>query len=273
MKTRNILLAVSGGIVLFGLLLAVHHRLSADPVRTVSDPEAESFTVRVGTVASGFEIPTLQDLENTAQEIIRVIPIKRISAPGQDLLTTARVQEVIRTSCGLAAGDEIRIYEPCLFYVRSKQDSFPGTVPEPGWFDIRYGSLPMRQQEEYLVFLVPHQISELYSETETDRKTFRYANPFGSAFPGQNGGVCLSGGSVVHEMTEAERELQQLLAAAESPGRSERIEELSAVVAAEQAARLLKWNSVKGYAFLASSSGEKDRLERLIHEVNEKYYP
>ena len=270
MKIRRTVLIICLLLVAAAFLAGFVKRKRTPAVPVTSDAEMKGFTFHTDFAADAGRIPTADELQNEAEEILVIKPISRTMSQNMDMLTTAEVTKTIRSKTGLQQGDSIRIYEPSLYYVRDPSQNLPGTIPEPGWVTAHYYALPMNQQTEYLVFLVSPGYPEEYHKTEMAAHTFLFAYPSASAFSRKHGGVYLQQADST-EASPAEQELQELLSRPDSAAYESRIRELQDQIAQEIAAHRLTWKDVRVYGFITDNEEPKATLETLITEIFKRY--
>ena len=270
MKVRRTVLIICLILVTAAFLTGFVKRKKTPAVPVTADAEMEGFTFHTDFAADANRIPTADELQNKAEEILVVKPVSRTMTQNMDMLTTAEVTKTVRSKTGLQAGDRIRIYEPSLYYVRDASKPMPGTIPEPGWVTSRYYTLPMKQQTEYLVFLISPEYPEEYHQSELAIHTFLFAFPSASAFSAEYGEVFLQQTDSA-EPSPAEKELQELLARPDSAAYQSRIRELQEQIMQEIAARRVTWKDVKAYGFVTDNEAAKATLEKLITEVFKRY--
>lgn len=267
MKIRRTVLIICLLLITAAFLAGFIKRKKTPPIPVTPDAEMEGFTFHTNFAADADRIPTADELQNEAEEILVIKPISRTMSQNMDMLTTAEVKKTIRSETGLQKGDSIRIYEPSLYYVRDPSQNLPGTIPEPGWVTARYYTLPMCQQTEYLVFLISPEYPEEYHKTELAAHTFLFAFPSASAFSAKHGEVYLQQADSA-EPSSAEKELQELLARPDSDVYQNRISELQEEIMREIAARRVTWKDVKAFGFITDNEAAKTSLETLIAEIS-----
>ncbi|MBO4838307.1 MAG: hypothetical protein J5493_02930 [Lachnospiraceae bacterium] len=270
MKVRRTVLITCLLLVTVAFLAGFVKRKKSPAVPVTPDAEMEGFTFHTDFAADAGRIPTVDELQSKAEEILVVKPVSRTLTQNMDMLTTAEVTKTVQSKTGLQKGDRIRIYEPSLYYVRDASKPMPGTIPEPGWVTSRYYTLPMCQQAEYLVFLISPEYPEEYHQSELAAHTFLYAYPSASAFSTEHGEIYLQQADNT-EPSPAEKELQELLVRSDSAAYQSRIRELQEQIMQEIAARRVTWKDVKAYGFITDNEAAKAALETLITEILKRY--
>ena len=270
MKIRRTVLIICLLLVAAAFLAGFVKRKRTPAVPVTSDAEMKGFTFHTDFAADAGRIPTADELQNKAEEILVVKAISRTMTQNMDMLTTTEITKTIRSKSGLQQGDSIRIYEPSLYYVRDSSKDMPGTIPEPGWVTAHYYALPMNQQTEYLVFLVSPEYPEEYHKTEMAAHTFLFAFPSASAFSAAYREVYLQQADSAED-SPAEQELQELLGRPDSAAYQSRIRELQDQIIQEIADRRVTWKDVRAYGFITDNEAAKTALETLITEVFKRY--
>ena len=270
MKVRRTVLIICMLLITAAFLAGFVKRKKTPAVPVTADAEMEGFTFHTDFAADANRIPTVDELQSKAEEILVVKPGSRTMTQNMDMLTTAEVTKTVQSKIGLQKGDSIRIYEPSLYYVRDDSKPMPGTIPEPGWVTSRYYTIPMCQQTEYLVFLVSPEYPKEYHKTELAAHTFLYAYPSASAFSLEHGEVFLQLPDSA-EPSPAENELQELLARPDSAAYQSRIRELQDQILQEIAASRVIWKDVRTYGFITDNEAAKAALETLITEIFKRY--
>lgn len=268
MKFRRVILMTCLLLITGAFAAGVINRSKATGIQIVSDSELDNFSVNLVFEQKPEQtVPTLTELENKATEILIVEPYERKMSQNLDMLSTVKVRKVIKSGNALQAGDTIWIYESCLFYQRPAGQEFAGALSEPGWISCPYNQLPLRQQTEYLVFLIRPDFPTEYLQSEEEKNTFLYAYPCASAFSAKHSEVYLKPADNA-ELSPAEKELQELINRPDSAAYQNRIRELQDQIMQEIAARRVTWKDVKAFGFITDNETAKTALETLIAEIS-----
>lgn len=119
-----------------------------------------------GYILEGEAINNLEDLETNSSEIL-IVEMDKYKFSGPGLLSECKIKNVIKTSCDLHKGDNIKIYE----YTHSFAGYSFDTTYQNNYLLYFDGNIPLKYNDVYVVFLnsAPNPIEEGSFIYSTDR--------------------------------------------------------------------------------------------------------